>query len=75
MLDSGSLCYSGGGFRTRASWTYVESNRIGDHICYYSDLTKMKAHYPDWGITKSLKQTVAEIAASWSARLTGRIIK
>src|SRR5271154_7336358 len=50
-------------------WTYVDSNRIGDHICYYSDLTKMKTHYPDWGITKSLKQTVAEIAASWSARL------
>jgi len=50
-------------------WTYVESNRIGDHICYYSDLTKMKAHYPDWGITKNLKQTVAEISASWSSRL------
>ena len=50
-------------------WTYVESNRIGDHICYYSDLTKMKTHYPGWGITKSLKQTVAEIAASWSSRL------
>ena len=50
-------------------WTYVDVNRIGDHICYYSDLTKMKTHYPDWGITKSLKQTVAEIAASWSARL------
>jgi hypothetical protein len=29
----------------------------------------MKTHYPDWGITKSLKQTVAEIAGSWSSRL------
>jgi CDP-paratose 2-epimerase len=50
-------------------WSYVESNRIGDHICYYSDLTKMKTHYPDWGITKTLKQTMAEIVASWSSRL------
>ena len=50
-------------------WTYVENNRVGDHICYYSDLSKMKAHFPGWGITKSLKQTVAEIAASWSSRL------
>ena len=50
-------------------WSYVDQNRIGDHICYYSDLTKMKTHYPGWGITKSLKQTVAEISASWSARL------
>jgi CDP-paratose 2-epimerase len=50
-------------------WTYIESNRIGDHICYYSDLRKMKAHYPEWRITKTLKETIAEIAASWSSRL------
>ena len=50
-------------------WTYVDSNRVGDHICYYSDLTKMKNHYPEWGISKSLKQTVAKIASSWDARL------
>jgi CDP-paratose 2-epimerase len=50
-------------------WTYVDTNRIGDHICYYSDLRKMKAHYPEWSITKSLKQTVAEIVESWSSRL------
>jgi CDP-paratose 2-epimerase len=49
--------------------TYVEENRIGDHICYYSDLTKMKQHYPEWGITKSLKQTVKEIVQSWQTRL------
>jgi CDP-paratose 2-epimerase len=50
-------------------WSYVEANRIGDHICYYSDLSKMKAHYPGWDITKSLQQTFVEIAESWSARL------
>ena len=32
-------------------WQYVDENRIGDHICYYSDLRKMKAHYPAWDIT------------------------
>jgi len=50
-------------------WSYVETNRIGDHICYYSDLRKMKSHYPNWSITKSLKQTIAEFAAAWSSRL------
>jgi CDP-paratose 2-epimerase len=50
-------------------WSYVDSNRVGDHICYYSNLTKMKAHYPGWGITRNLQQTVAEIVASWPARL------
>ena len=29
----------------------------------------MKAHYPDWSVTKTLKQTVAEIANSWESRL------
>jgi CDP-paratose 2-epimerase len=50
-------------------WSYVEENRMGDHICYYSDLSKMKAHYPSWRITKNLKQTFREIAESWNARL------
>jgi len=50
--------------------TYVEENRIGDHICYYSDLRKIKAHYPDWTITKPLEQTVGEIVESWRQRLS-----
>lgn len=49
--------------------SYVEQNRIGDHICYYSDLRKIKAHYPQWDITKSLRQTVEEIVRSWQARI------
>ena len=51
-------------------YTYVEENRIGDHICYYSDLRKMKAHYPGWGITRSLRATLEEIVVSWRARLS-----
>ncbi len=50
-------------------YKYVEENRIGDHICYYSDLSKMKQHYPGWNITKSLKQTIKEIVQSWQERL------
>lgn len=50
-------------------YKYSETNRIGDHICYYSDLTKMKQHYPSWDITKSLKDTVGEIYNSWINRL------
>jgi len=49
-------------------YSYVDQNRIGDHICYYSNLTKMKAHYPAWNITKSLRQTVDEIVRSWKER-------
>jgi CDP-paratose 2-epimerase len=49
--------------------TYEDRNRIGDHICYYSDLSKMKAHYPKWEITKSLTQIIKEIVESWQERL------
>ena len=49
-------------------YTYVDQNRIGDHICYYSDLSKMRSHYPAWDITKSLEQTIREIVESWQRR-------
>jgi CDP-paratose 2-epimerase len=50
-------------------WTYLEQNRSGDHICYYSDLRKMKSHYPAWGITRPLEAILQEIVESWSRRL------
>lgn len=51
-------------------FSYVEQNRAGDHICYYSDLRKMRAHYPQWDITKSLEQTIREIVEAWQRRQT-----
>jgi len=50
-------------------YSYLDENRIGDHICYYSDLSKIKSHYPGWDITKSLRQTIVEIVSSWQKRL------
>ena len=35
-------------------FNYVDQNRTGDHICYISDLAKIRTHYPSWDITKSL---------------------
>src|ERR1022692_2207935 len=49
--------------------TYLDQARSGDHICYYSDLRKMKAHYPNWRLTRSLPQIFDEIVASWRKRL------
>ncbi len=47
---------------------YVEKNREGDHICYFSDLSKMRAHYPGWDLTKSLDDIFEEIHAAAKAR-------
>jgi CDP-paratose 2-epimerase len=44
--------------------TYNDQNRTGDHICYISDLTKLKTHFPDWRITKSLPNICQEIVAA-----------
>jgi CDP-paratose 2-epimerase len=51
-------------------WQYVDENRVGDHICYYSDLRKMKAHYPGWDITRRLPAIFEELAESWIKRLS-----
>ena len=48
--------------------SYVETNRIGDHICYYSDLQKMRKHYPNWDISISLEETIRQIVESWQSR-------
>jgi CDP-paratose 2-epimerase len=49
-------------------YKYDEANRIGDHICYYSDLSKMKLHFPNWDITKTLDDTIQEIVENWKNR-------
>ena len=49
-------------------FVYREQNRIGDHICYYSDLRKMRAHYPRWDITISLEEIIRQIVAAWPQR-------
>jgi len=46
-------------------YQYSDINRIGDHICYYSDLSKMKTDYPNWTVSKSLNQIFKEIFDSY----------
>jgi CDP-paratose 2-epimerase len=49
-------------------YSYLAENRIGDHICYFSDLRKMRNHYPAWDISIGLEETIAQIVASLGAR-------
>lgn len=50
---------------TRPRWTYDETNRRGDHICYISDLRRLRADYPAWGITRTLRDIVGEMVAAY----------
>lgn len=47
--------------RKKFNYEYVDENRKGDHICYYSDLTKLKNDYPQFKITKNLEYITEQI--------------
>ena len=49
-------------------YEYIDQHRAGDHICYISDLTKARSHYPGWEITRGLADIFEEIYAGWTAR-------
>jgi CDP-paratose 2-epimerase len=49
-------------------YEYLDKNREGDHICYYSDLRKMKSHYPKWEVTISLEETIRQIVENWKVK-------
>jgi CDP-paratose 2-epimerase len=44
------------GFGSRLTWEYVDEPRRGDHVCYISDLTRLRTDYPGWDVTISLDE-------------------
>ena len=48
----------------KINWTYSETSRKGDHICYISNLAKLKSHYPGWSLTRSLDSILEEMVAA-----------
>ncbi len=52
----------------KMNYKYSDKNREGDHICYISDLSKIKRHYPQWNITIPLKDIFEQIVKGWQKR-------
>jgi CDP-paratose 2-epimerase len=54
----------------KLNWTYVEANRIGDHIWWISNIQKFKQHYPGWktkyDVSKILKEICIENIDRWN---------
>ena len=67
MLEGITLCEEITG--NKMNYSYSETNRIGDHIWYISDLSKFKAHYPDWDWKYDLKTTLAQMYDNISKRV------
>jgi CDP-paratose 2-epimerase len=41
---------------------YVNEARRGDHICYVSDLRRLRSDYPGWDVTVSLDEIFDDLA-------------
>jgi CDP-paratose 2-epimerase len=59
MLEGIALCEEISG--RKLNWTYTETNRIGDHIWYISDIRKFQKHYPGWQQHYNLRQLLEDI--------------
>ena len=59
MLEAIRLCEEISGQKIRK--TYVEQNRSGDHIWWIGDLSKFEGHYPDWRLTRGIRDILTEI--------------
>ena len=59
ILEAFEICESYSG--KKQNYAYIDTNRIGDHICYYSDLSKIREHYPEFNIINSLEDTIKQI--------------
>jgi CDP-paratose 2-epimerase len=59
MLEAIRLCEEISG--RKLDWTYVEDNRIGDHIWWISDVRKFQAHFPGWHYRYDLSAILREI--------------
>jgi CDP-paratose 2-epimerase len=74
MLEAIELCEEIAG--RKLDWTYTETNRIGDHIWYISDMAKFRAHYPGWEQRYDLRGLMQEMydknAARWTAERAQR---
>lgn len=59
MLEAVRICE--GITKLRMDWTYSETNRVGDHIWWISDVGKFKAHYPGWRLEYDVPMILREI--------------
>ena len=67
LLECFDLIRELGGYEVK--WSYDERARVGDHICYISNLTKLRTHFPKWSITRSLAATVREMIEAEERKL------
>ena len=66
ILEAFEICEGFSGKKQK--FEYIEENRKGDHLCYYSDLSKIHAHFPNWKQRHDLSSTIRQIVEAWRKR-------
>ena len=68
MLEAIEYCEKISG--NKMNYSFAETNRIGDHIWYISDVSKFKHHYPAWNHQYNLQATLVQMYDCMTKRLT-----
>ncbi|MGA2775757.1 MAG: NAD-dependent epimerase/dehydratase family protein [Candidatus Omnitrophota bacterium] len=45
----------------KLDYEYTDKNRVGDHIWWISDVSKFRAHYPEWNHSYDIESTIKQI--------------
>jgi CDP-paratose 2-epimerase len=48
----------------KLNWTYADTNRIGDHIWWISDMGKFRQHYPQWQPQYDVRDIIEQMVTS-----------
>lgn len=59
MIEAIGMCENISG--NKFNYTYSDTNRVGDHIWYISDVSKFKKDYPGWNYHYDLHSTLVEM--------------
>ena len=57
----------------KMNYSYTDNNRVGDHIWWISDVSKFKAHYPQWAYKYNLEDILNQMFESLTQRLKTEI--
>jgi len=51
------------------NWTYSDTNRVGDHLWWVSDISRFETHYPEWKIQHGIEDIMHAVIDGQSQRL------
>lgn len=70
MLEAIELCEQISG--NKMNFSYSETNRIGDHIWWVSDVSKFKQHFPTWDWQWDLQATLKQMHHNMQNRVNNK---